>query len=135
MAKKPDKNKATGTIALNKRARHDYHIDESYEAGIALQLHQGLRVDRLDLRHDQMWLLLLDQRTQHRAIEHVQHVAAMRNLHRRCVCITSRRDYFHPETLQLQGDFLAQFARSQQQHPGRGGRKRSAKYGHGWAGR
>ena len=37
MAKKPDKNKATGTIALNKRARHEYHLEQRYEAGIALQ--------------------------------------------------------------------------------------------------
>ena len=37
MAKKPDKNKATGTIALNKRARHEYHFEERYEAGLALQ--------------------------------------------------------------------------------------------------
>jgi SsrA-binding protein len=26
-----------GTIALNKRARHDYHVDERFEAGVALQ--------------------------------------------------------------------------------------------------
>ena len=37
MAKKPDKNKATGTIALNKRARHEYHFEDRYEAGLALQ--------------------------------------------------------------------------------------------------
>jgi SsrA-binding protein len=38
MAKAKDKdNKGTGTIALNKRARHEYHIDQRYEAGIALQ--------------------------------------------------------------------------------------------------
>ena len=38
MAKSKDKdNNAGGTIALNKRARHEYHIDERYEAGIALQ--------------------------------------------------------------------------------------------------
>ncbi|PZQ25229.1 MAG: SsrA-binding protein [Stenotrophomonas acidaminiphila] len=37
MAKKPDKNKATGTIALNKRARHEYHFEERHEAGLALQ--------------------------------------------------------------------------------------------------
>ena len=29
--------KGGGTIALNKRARHEYHIDERYEAGVALQ--------------------------------------------------------------------------------------------------
>ena len=33
------KNKGTGgsTIALNKKARHDYFIDERYEAGLALE--------------------------------------------------------------------------------------------------
>lgn len=29
--------KSGGTIALNKRARHEYHIDERYEAGVSLQ--------------------------------------------------------------------------------------------------
>jgi SsrA-binding protein len=38
MAKQKSKEKAgSSTIALNKRARHEYHIDEHYEAGIALQ--------------------------------------------------------------------------------------------------
>jgi SsrA-binding protein len=37
MGKKPDKNKATGTIALNKRARHEYQLEDRYEAGLALQ--------------------------------------------------------------------------------------------------
>lgn len=38
---KKDKNKkdteSGGTIALNKRARHEYHLIERYEAGLALQ--------------------------------------------------------------------------------------------------
>lgn len=42
MSKKPAKDKAndataTKTIALNKRARYDYHIVERFEAGMALQ--------------------------------------------------------------------------------------------------
>ncbi|WP_257385576.1 SsrA-binding protein SmpB [Tahibacter caeni] len=40
MAKPKDKKNGKdggGTIALNKRARHDYHIDDRYEAGLALQ--------------------------------------------------------------------------------------------------
>lgn len=38
MAKTKDKDsKGTGTIALNKRARFEYRIDERYETGIALQ--------------------------------------------------------------------------------------------------
>ncbi|MBV2209513.1 MAG: SsrA-binding protein SmpB [Thermomonas sp.] len=38
MSKKKDKDKAnSGTIALNKRARHDYSFEEKFEAGLALQ--------------------------------------------------------------------------------------------------
>ncbi|HBK45255.1 MAG TPA: SsrA-binding protein [Xanthomonadaceae bacterium] len=42
MSKQPAKDKANGatankTIALNKRARHEYHIEERFEAGMALQ--------------------------------------------------------------------------------------------------
>ena len=38
MAKTKDKdNKGGGTIALNKRARFEYHIDQRFEAGVALQ--------------------------------------------------------------------------------------------------
>jgi SsrA-binding protein len=38
MSKKAGKDKASGgTIALNKRARHDYHLEERFEAGLALQ--------------------------------------------------------------------------------------------------
>ena len=40
MSKKPGKDKAnTGdkTIALNKRARYEYHLVERFEAGLALQ--------------------------------------------------------------------------------------------------
>ncbi|MGA9422748.1 MAG: SsrA-binding protein SmpB [Rhodanobacteraceae bacterium] len=37
MSKQQGKDKrGSGTIALNKRARHEYHIDERFEAGIAL---------------------------------------------------------------------------------------------------
>ncbi|MDQ2702008.1 MAG: SsrA-binding protein SmpB [Pseudomonadota bacterium] len=39
MNKKSDKDKAnsSGTIALNKRARHEYHFEDRFEAGLALQ--------------------------------------------------------------------------------------------------
>lgn len=42
MSKKQTKDKANGatatkTIALNKRARYEYHLEERYEAGLALQ--------------------------------------------------------------------------------------------------
>ena len=32
-----DKPNGGGTIALNKRARHEYHLEERFEAGMALQ--------------------------------------------------------------------------------------------------
>lgn len=50
MAKQKDTEKGGGTIALNKRSRHDYHIDERYEAGIALQGWElkSLRAGRLN---------------------------------------------------------------------------------------
>ena len=37
MAKNEKKKDGSSTIALNKRARFEYHIDERYEAGIELQ--------------------------------------------------------------------------------------------------
>jgi len=39
MSKKNDKSQNTAgrTIALNKRARHEYHLEERFEAGMALQ--------------------------------------------------------------------------------------------------
>ena len=39
MAKKNAKDKASagGTIALNKRARHEFHLEHRHEAGLALQ--------------------------------------------------------------------------------------------------
>ncbi len=36
-AKDKGKAKASGTIALNKRARHEYQLGDRYEAGLALQ--------------------------------------------------------------------------------------------------
>ena len=52
MAKaKTDNKSGTGTIAQNKRARHEYHIDEHYEAGISLQGWEvkSLRAGRINL--------------------------------------------------------------------------------------
>jgi SsrA-binding protein len=49
-----------GTIALNKKARHDYFIDERYEAGLALQGWEvkALRAGRLQLKEG--YVLLKD---------------------------------------------------------------------------
>jgi SsrA-binding protein len=42
----------TGTVATNRRARHDYHIEESYEAGVALTGSEikSVRAGRVQLR-------------------------------------------------------------------------------------
>lgn len=38
MAKTPNKSKSpSSTIALNKKARHDFHIEERFEAGLVLE--------------------------------------------------------------------------------------------------
>lgn len=52
MANSKTKDKAgDSTIARNKRARHEYHIDEHYEAGVALQGWEvkSLRAGRINL--------------------------------------------------------------------------------------
>jgi SsrA-binding protein len=55
-----------GTIALNRKARHDYFIDERYEAGLALMGWEvkSLRAGKLQLaegyvllKNDEAWLL------------------------------------------------------------------------------
>jgi SsrA-binding protein len=61
-----DKDLHSGTIALNKRARHDYQIDERYEAGLALKGWEvkSLRAGRVQLsegyvlmKGNEAWLL------------------------------------------------------------------------------
>jgi len=37
MAKKPKKKSSPNTIAQNKKARFDYSIEQTYEAGLSLQ--------------------------------------------------------------------------------------------------
>jgi SsrA-binding protein len=52
MAKdKRKQGKESATIALNKRARHEYHIEERFEAGIALEGWEvkSLRAGRINL--------------------------------------------------------------------------------------
>ncbi|MEO6689601.1 MAG: SsrA-binding protein, partial [Dokdonella sp.] len=50
-AKSSEKKNGGGTIAQNKRARHEYHIDEHYEAGVALEGWEvkSLRAGRINL--------------------------------------------------------------------------------------
>ena len=70
-----DKDSHDGTIATNRRARHDYFIDERYEAGVALKGWEvkALRAGRLQLaegyvmmKNDEAWL----HNAHHGNIEH-----------------------------------------------------------------
>jgi SsrA-binding protein len=52
MAEKSDRQKAQRTIAENRKARHDYHIIETWEAGVALLGTEvkSIREGRVNLR-------------------------------------------------------------------------------------
>ena len=52
MATKKKKKTTGSTIALNKKARHDYHIEERFEAGVALQGWEAksMRAGRVQLK-------------------------------------------------------------------------------------
>ena len=68
-----------------------------------------------------MRLLLFDDGAQRLAVEHGQGVAAVRDLHGRRVGIAVDDDDLDAESLQLDGDFLAQFAAAAEQHARGGG--------------
>jgi SsrA-binding protein len=60
-----EKKSTSSTVALNRRARHEYHIEDRYEAGLALQGWEvkSLRAGRLQLsegyvllRNGEAWL-------------------------------------------------------------------------------
>ena len=66
MNKKKEKAAALGKIALNKKARHDYFIEDTFEAGLALEGWEvkSLRAGRgqltesyVHLRNSEAWLL------------------------------------------------------------------------------
>ena len=66
MAKKSKKSGGDSSIVVNKKARHDYHLDETFEAGVALSgwevksLRQG-KVQLVDsyvlLKDGEAWLI------------------------------------------------------------------------------
>lgn len=59
MAKKNSKNKASdNTIVLNKKARHDYFIEDQYEAGLVLEGWEvkSLRSNKVQIRESYVML-------------------------------------------------------------------------------
>ena len=57
-SKKPSNQSGTGTIALNKKARHDFTIEGKFEAGIALEGWEvkSLRAGRVQIRDSYVYL-------------------------------------------------------------------------------
>ncbi len=60
------KNDPVKTVAINRKARHDYHIEDSFEAGIVLQGSEikSIRAGQVNLRdgfaafyNDELWLM------------------------------------------------------------------------------
>jgi SsrA-binding protein len=59
MAKKSKTKQPGSTIALNKKASHDYHIEQRYEAGLALEGWEvkSLRAGRIQLKESYVRIL------------------------------------------------------------------------------
>ncbi len=57
-------------------------------------------------------------------------MAAMRDLHGRSVLVAVNSDHFNAKALQLDHDFLAQFAATAEQYARRGGRQWSSDLSH-----
>ncbi|MNT59512.1 hypothetical protein D3C72_1970310 [compost metagenome] len=77
-----------------------------------------------------MRLLQLDHCTQGRAIEHIEHMAAMRHLHRRGIGVAIHGDHLDAEVLQFDHHFLAQLTRTTEQDAGRTRRQWGTDTGH-----
>ena len=78
-----------------------------------------------------MRFFLLDDRAQRRAIEHVDHMMTVRDLHGRRVGVAIHRDHLDAQALQFDQQFLAQLTRTTKQDANGAGRQRSANSWHG----
>jgi len=95
-----------------------------------LDLHQRRRGNRLDLRHHQVGLLLLDERAQRNRIGHVDHVRAVGHLVPGCIRVAIDRDDLCAKALQRDDHFLAELAGAQQHHAGGRGTERGTECNH-----
>jgi len=96
-----------------------------------LELDQRRRRNRFDLGHDELRPLARDQLPQGVAVEHVDDMPSMRNLHRRRIGITIDGDHFATETLQLDRNFLTELTRTEQHDPSGGSGQRGTERCHG----
>ena len=98
------------------------------DPGQAVRLDGGQRVsgDGLNLRYDEMWSLFFHQSTQGRGVGHVDAAPVVSRLMTRGVGIPVHGDDLHPQPLQGNHNFFAQFPGAQQHDPNGGGRKGSS---------
>ena len=101
-----------------------------YVETFSFQLDQGGSGDGFDFRNDKVRLFCFDHGTQGGAIEHVDHVAAVGNLHGRCIGVAVNGDHFDPQTLQFDDNFFAQLTAATQHDAGRSWRQWSSDTGH-----
>ena len=75
-----------------------------------LQFYQSRSGNSFYFGNNQRRLLCFNNLTQAFAVQHIEHVRAMRYLHSRCIRITVTCDYFYAVALKLNGYFFSQLA-------------------------
>ncbi len=102
----------------------------NHREAFGLKLHKRSGGDGFDFRDDKVRFFKLDDSAQGNTVKHVDHMAAMSDLHRRRVLVTVNSDHFNAQALQFDHDFLAQFAAAAEQYASRGRRQWSSDSGH-----
>jgi hypothetical protein len=121
---------AADAFAVHGQARGPGGGNHAHHAG-GLQHFEHGRGDGLDLGHDQVGFVGLDQRAQQRGVAHGDGARVVRHLLAGGVVVAIHRDGFHAQALQGDQDFLAQLAGAEQHDFGGREGKRGAEGGHG----
>ena len=94
--------------------RQESRVGSGYDTiAFFLQLHQRGCSNRLHLRDNECRFFLFDHAAQCLAVQHIEYMAAMSNLHGRRVGILIARNDLHAIALQFDGYFFSEFARAQ----------------------
>ncbi|MNT68871.1 hypothetical protein D3C71_2001300 [compost metagenome] len=88
---------------------------------LLLQFNQHAGGDSFDLRHDVIRTFLFNHGFQRVAVQHVNNVAAMGDVHGRGIGVTIYGNHFQPQTLAFDGNFFTQLAGAEQHNAGGGG--------------